>query len=71
MFAEPPQVNGVVSRFGFSMNPVDLIKRDLGPDEWKSCRQARAEGSITNFQEELDIFPDHNIFLVHGGREKG
>jgi hypothetical protein len=48
------------------MNPVDLIKRHLGPVEWERCRQAWAEGSIVNFQQELDVFPDHKIYLVHG-----
>ena len=48
------------------MNPVDLIKRDLGPHEWERCRKAWAEGSIINFQQELDVFPDHEIYLVRG-----
>ena len=50
----------------FRMNPVDLIKRHLGPVEWERCRQAWAEGAIINLQEELDVFPDHKIYLVRG-----
>ena len=48
------------------MNPIDLIKRDLGLDQWERCRQGWAEGSIINLQEELSIFQDHKIYLVRG-----
>src|SRR5579883_607176 len=48
------------------MNPVDLIKGHLGPVEWERCRQAWAEGSIINFQKDLDIFRHHKIYLVRG-----
>ena len=48
------------------MDPVDLVKRDLGPVEWQRCRQGWAEGSIINFQMELSIFQDFKIYLVRG-----
>jgi len=48
------------------MNPVDLIKRDLGPDQWNRCRQGWAEGSIINFQEDLSFFRGFKIYLVRG-----
>jgi hypothetical protein len=48
------------------MNPVDLIKRDLGPAEWERCRKDWAEGSIINFQKKLSIFRDHKIYVVRG-----
>lgn len=44
------------------MNPVDLIKRDLGPDEWQRCRQGWADGNIINLQEELSLFRDYKIY---------
>lgn len=52
------------------MNPVDLIKRHLGPVEWERCRRGWAEGSIINLQEELSIFRDYKIYLVHGQTEQ-
>jgi hypothetical protein len=48
------------------MNPVELIKRDLGPDEWQRCRKGWAEGSILVLQEELSLFRDYKIYLVRG-----
>jgi hypothetical protein len=52
------------------MNPVDLIKRHLGPVEWERCKQAWAEGSIVNFQKEISVFPDYKIYLVRGQTEQ-
>lgn len=48
------------------MNPVDLIKRDLGAVEWERCRQGWAEGSIINLQQDMPIFRDYKIYLVRG-----
>lgn len=50
----------------FRMNPIDLIKRDLGPDGWARCSDAWAEDSIIKFQDELSLFRDHKIYLVRG-----
>jgi hypothetical protein len=48
------------------MNPVDLIKRDLGPDEWQRLRQRSGEGGIITLQEQLSCFSDYNIYLLNG-----
>jgi hypothetical protein len=48
------------------MNPIGLIKRDLGSVEWERCRKSWAEESIISYQTELVIFRDYKIFLVHG-----
>jgi hypothetical protein len=56
----------MLTPLGFRMNPVDLIKRELGPVEWERCRQAWAEESIINFRTELNIFRDYKIYVVRG-----
>src|SRR5262245_18874607 len=48
------------------MNPVELIRIDLGPSEWHRCCQAWTQENIINLQENLSIFPDFRIYLVRG-----
>jgi hypothetical protein len=48
------------------MNPMDLIKQELGPAQWERCLKAWAEESIINFQQEMNVFPDHKIYFVRG-----
>jgi hypothetical protein len=48
------------------MNPVDLIKRNLGPTEWERCRQAWAEDSIIKLLQHVPLFREWKFYLVRG-----
>jgi hypothetical protein len=48
------------------MNPVDLIKSDLGEEGWRIARRSWAETSILVLDEELSVFSTYKIFRVHG-----
>ena len=48
------------------MDPLDLIRRDLGPGEWQRAGEAWTEASIIKLREDLSLFPHFKIYLVYG-----
>ena len=48
------------------MNPIELIKNEIGAEEWSRCLDSCVENRVIQLQEGLDLFESHKIYRVLG-----